>query len=182
MKLKGILALVGALVLVSFAKPAAAGVHLEPYVGYGMGSWEMPGQSEDFTGMAYGGRLGYTMLGFGGGVEYMGGSFKDKADVDPSTFKPKALGVWVGYTFPVMIRAYGTYFFDGKTTVSDSSGDSELTGSGMKLGVGFTALPFLSVNLEYFTNTWDEIDGTALPGFEVTAKGYMLTLSIPLDI
>lgn len=180
MSFKGILALLSAFILVGAAQTASAGVHLEPYVGYAKGSWEQGAAGADYTGVVYGGRLGYTMLGLAGGVEYMGGNLSDDAVIS-SDITPADLGLWVGYTFPILIRAYATYFFEAKSSFKNVTGTSKVEGTGMKLGVGFTFLPFLSVNLEYLTNEFDENQNGALTT-KINSKATMVTLSVPLDI
>lgn len=174
MQLRGILALTSVLFLTGFAKPASAGVHLEPYVGYAMPKLTAGSTEEDLKGVIYGARLGYSIPMFAFGAEYMGGSLKDE---DGDTGKPGDIGAFVSVEFPVMIRAFATYFV--KSKVAFDTGDLE--GSGFKAGIGFTPLPLLSVNIEYISGTYDEFDGTKLPtDYEV--KGLALTVSLPLDI
>ena len=100
-----------------------------------------------------------------------------------------------------MFRVWGTYFlknkleFDSSTATAASDDSTEITGKGFALGAGFTGLPFVALNLEYRSITYDEIkqrDGTkiTLPYSmggsvvmnEIEAKDIVLSVSVPFDI
>ncbi len=138
-------------------------------------NWE-----NDYSALGYGLRLGYeSILGIMVGAEYSaqlshGMKVKNKAsgtftydgvetneyEFDAST---RNIGIFVGYSFPILLRVWGTFFFDSTLSVEadatpravDANGN-EYDGSGRSFGVGYTGLPFISVNLEYRTFEWDE--------------------------
>ncbi|MNT19450.1 hypothetical protein D3C72_1547100 [compost metagenome] len=60
--------------------------------------------------------------------------------------------------------------------------DGKAEGSGMKIGVGFTGLPFISINLEYIKDDFTKFNGESLDDsfdkFDSTA--YLLSVSLPL--
>ena len=71
-----------------------------------------------------------------------------------------------------------------------SSGDITLSGSALKLGVGFTGLPFVALNLEYIMNDYNKYKS---PGVDqsIDSSGYLkdakmnsilFSLSVPFDI
>ena len=163
------------------APTAQAGVLIEPYVGYYMGKSTQPGSEDtDIKGIGFGGRLGYKFLGLMGGIDYMTGMYD--ADSTPKVdATPTDLGVFVGYEFPIMLRAYLVYNFQNKLEM-DSTTKVELEGKGgLKFGVGFTALPLVAINLEYMTAEFDEANGIDQTGNELETKFYGLNISIPFE-
>lgn len=171
----------GALILCAgYVSSASADILVEPYLGYYTGKYEVGSTSEDFSGLGFGARVGYKhMLGLMLGLDYMTGKMEDKAAVK-SDITPNQLGFFVGYEFPILLRVYGVYNFMDKTEGKNSTGTTKYEGdSGVKLGVGFTPLPLLSVNLEYGFSSYDEANGHSLsPTFDT--KYYGLSVSLPL--
>lgn len=159
---------------------ANAGVLLEPYLGYGMGSSKQGSSKNDDSGLEYGARVAYETLGFFVGGEYMGGSIKskDKTAGTSNTLTPTNLGATVGYKFPVLIRVYGTYFFSADAKV-DSTPASTVKGNAMKIGVGYTGFPIISINLEYYAATYTKAEIGGVSG-DLTNKitGNMIALSV----
>ena len=95
------------------ATQAHAGFMVEPYLGYETGTSGQGSSEDDYTGTAFGARLGYSMVGFMFGADYMAGS--GTVDDTPSLdVKSTNLGAFIGYEFPVMFRVYASYFFDSK--------------------------------------------------------------------
>lgn len=175
-----------------------AGILIEPYIGLNFASGE-DGQTlktdYDQSSPFIGSRLGYQTLGFMFGLDYTKGMESDleikttsstvKQDADQST-----LGLFVGYNLPVMLRAWAAYYVT--TTIELQSGvnvGDEYKGSGYGLGVGFTGLPLVSLNLEYRMMTFDELKDNST-GLKSTLSGtneidynqVMLSVSLPLDI
>ena len=167
------------LALVSVSSVARADLLLEPYVGYFMGNSEISGgYEEDFSGLSLGGRVGFQSFGFMLGGDFMTGKWED--DGNPSMdVTPTNLGVFVGYNFPILLRVYGIYGFSSKLKHETTNYSNTYEGDSIRLGVGFTGLPFISINLEYFTAEYDEDDfGAQNPSLE--SSGYGLTVSLPL--
>lgn len=161
------------------AAQAQAGILLEPYLGYHTGDFGQATKN-DTSGVSFGARAGYQTMGFMFGVDYMTGKWTSdstpKADVTPTD-----IGVFVGYNFPVLLRVYGVYGFKDEAKAEASGNSNKFEGDGsIKLGVGFTGLPFVSLNLEYITNKFDEVNGNKITP-EAEGKFYGLTVSLPLD-
>ena len=62
------------------------------------------------------------------------------------------MGVFVGYELPIMLRAWASYYFDGNW---EFEGGKKVELTAISFGVGFTGLPFISLNAEYRINTFD---------------------------
>lgn len=170
------------IIAASFVTTANAGVLIEPYLGYLSGSETQGPVKTDFSGVYYGGRLGYKhMLGLMGGFDYMTGKLTDKA-TPANDITPSQLGIFVGFEFPILLRVYGVYGISNKLELKNSSGTSTLEGpSNIKLGVGFTALPLLSINVEYMMGTYDKTGGNKFTP-EITSKAFGLSVSVPFNL
>lgn len=168
-------------------KPAAAGLLIEPVVGYNMGHFEVDtagAGKEKTSGTSYGGRLGYQNLGFQLGLDYL----KSNLNVDDSDYGTLKTSEWagfVGFEFPILLRVYAGYIFsanaDGKFDAGAGKQKLELEGgSGTKLGVGFTILPFLDINLEYRKVSFDDYKfAGSKVNDKTTYDTVMLGLSLP---
>jgi len=189
--------LLSAVVLfMSVSMSANALFHIEPYLGYKKVSGENSNStvtSYDFGGVNYGARLGLSSFGFFGGVDYSMGSgdwetetSNVKSTVDSSQ---KMLGLFAGYELPILLRGWVSYYMDIKHEIeSGSNNGREYSGKGLGFGVGYTGLPFVSLNLEYKTYSYDEYESAA--GTKVTIDGsnkidlseIMVSVSLPLDL
>ena len=170
-------------------KPAAAGLLIEPVVGYNMGHFDSDTagvDKEKFSGTSYGGRLGYQNFGFQLGLDYLASSL-NVDDNSYSTLKTSEWAGFVGFEFPILLRVYAGYIFsangDTKYDAGGGLGKQKISlegGSGTKLGVGFTILPFLDINLEYRKVSFDDYK---FAGSKVNDKAtydtVMLGLSLP---
>lgn len=169
-----------------------AGLLVEPYLGYDIGkfSTEISGTEFEWTtnGPVVGGRLGYTFLTFMAGVDYSITTLDAEIDTAGYTstlsdFDGNHLGIFAGVELPVLLRAWATYFLSSKLTDND---DDEYDGSGFGLGVGFTGLPFVSLNLEYRSMTYDEFTdvsaGTTSTDRDYDVSEILFTVSLPLDL
>jgi hypothetical protein len=177
MNSRALLVVVSLFTAVTLSSPAFAGIHLEPYLGYAKGDiTDSAGDEFNTTGMLYGARLGYSVSMLAFGAEYQAGSMTAETNPDEDA-KPSDLGVFVAFDAPVLVRVFATYFFQASTKV----GDTKLEGTGMKVGLGFTPIPLLSINLEYMTSEWDEADGQTIdPAMKGKFMG--LSVSVPLDL
>lgn len=143
--MKKILLVFGFILSGAFSTQAQASIVVDPFLAYESGS-------NDVTGVGFGARIGYGILGFSAGIEYGSTSFSGNGTSGTAT----DLGAYVGYEFPILLRAYLSYFLDSKM---DSSG-SEFTGNGgYKMGVGYTGLPLISINLETIQRKYSKMDG-----------------------
>ena len=175
-----------------------AGIYIEPYTGYNFGTMDLEkdlsGSTPEYiySGPAMGLRLGGSFLGFQLGAEYGLGSYTMAWDEVPDgitlpEYSVSNMGVFAGFSFPILIRAWATYYLS--STLEDQDGNV-LNGSGYVLGVGFRPipipLPFVSVsfNLEYRQITIDEEEDsggnpTALDG---SVNEIVLSISAPINI
>lgn len=174
--------LVSTMVLVfSFTSLSAhADLLLEPYLGYHTGEWESGSTSKDMKGVTYGGRIGYQGMGLMVGADYMLGTWEDESN-PKNDVKPADLGIFVGYNLP-LVRFYGVISpapLNPELKFKNGNSSTKYTGSTMKFGVGFTALPMVSINVEYLMGTYDEADGQDLTT-DLKTKMLGLTVSLPL--
>lgn len=171
------LLLVFALVL-GFTSVSQADILVEPYLGYEMGKTK--NSDGKFDGSQLGLRLAYAApIFFWGGLDYtMGVSATAKPDVGANDDgKRSTLYGVVGVDFPILFRAWVGYGFMNEIKF-DTAG--KVKGKATKVGVGFTGLPFVSLNLEYVNEKFDEGDaGTIDPEFE--NNSYVLSVSLPLE-
>ncbi|MBT6325857.1 MAG: hypothetical protein HOJ35_07795, partial [Bdellovibrionales bacterium] len=174
---------------------------IDPYLGYNAG-WAVQDKTVsgvtaelDFTstGPMFGARAGFQMLGFMAGAEYgMSTTTQDLAaattigeSAASTDLQTTYMGVFVGYELPILLRAWATYNLSVDSEVTSDSGKGNVTsGSGFTLGVGFTGLPFVSLNVEYRSITFDK--STASGGSEtdltndITSNELFASVSIPL--
>ncbi|MGE3756691.1 MAG: hypothetical protein AB7H97_02995 [Pseudobdellovibrionaceae bacterium] len=177
-----------------FGTQAIAGIHLEPFVGYAMSGkmktdsftvagTTVPAGDDSYTGSTLGARVGYSFLGLLGAIEYeMGTLSVDSASITN-------LGLTVGYTFPILLRAYATYVPSSKISLKDSDVEMMANGTGTKLGVGYTGLPFVALNFEMAAYTYEKADlkFAAMPASDGeytingTATHYAINVSLPFN-
>lgn len=173
---------------------ASAGILVEPYIGFEKGKTVQESgvnsTTHDGTAAVIGGRFGYTLpILFWLGLDYSltsGGKGKSAntslyADVD---YKRSDLYLVAGFDFPILVRAWLGYGLMNDLT-ADQSGTSTKVNGGThtKIGVGFTGLPFVSVNLELYNHAPTKSDGNAFAaGTSFKDAGFTLTASLPLDL
>ena len=166
-----------------FAYQAQAGVLIEPYLGYNGGTIKaslpapFPEVSEGMTGVVYGARLGYKMAVFYVAADYSMGSLKAEISNSDTDFKVSRFGAVAGFTGLPMVDFYAGYLFNSSMEV-DETGGAKFAGSGFKLGVAFTTLPLISINLEYIMNSFDD----ETPYTDVKESAAVLSVSVPFDL
>ncbi len=174
-------------------QPAEAGLLLEPVVGYSMSKFEIdqPGSSQEkANGPSLGGRIGYQNLGFQLGLDYL----RSNLSVDENDFKEDLVtnefAGFVGFEFPILLRVYAGYIFmaSGESDIDLGAGAGKQSfelndGKGLKLGVGFTVLPFLDINVEYRKGTYSELKiGSAKTDVDTDFSAVMVGVSLPFVI
>lgn len=171
-------------------KPASAGLLIEPVVGFNANSKIETDTAPKLKasggmGVGYGGRLGYQNYGFQLGLDYL----KSSIDMDDKDFdKNIDMSEWagfVGFKFPILVKVYAGYIFSatGETKGQTGSKIEFNDGSGMKLGVGTTLLPFLDINFEYRQGTFSEIKTAGIKQDKDTDySAYMLSVSLPFNL
>lgn len=165
------------------ATTASAGFLVEPYLGYRVGDLESTPNGSiayDTSGHSIGARLGGTFTMFMAGIDYSMGSLSadqtkgGSTDVDLDTTQ---LGIFAGIELPVLLRAWATYYVSAN--FENSSNSNEWKGDGIGLGVGFTGLPFVSLNLEYKKMSYDEAP-TGRSGYD--GSEIQFGVSLPLNL
>lgn len=180
-----------------FLPTAKASLLIEPLVGYSLSTKvdikknnSLGLTGEEYSGgmgPSFGGRLGYQKLGFQVGLDYLHSTIDmdDKDFADDVTMNEWA--AFVGFEFPILVRVYAGYIFSADAeSKSDGTPDEKMTfkdGTGAKVGVGFTLLPFLDINLEYRRGTFSEWKvGPTKVDSEVDYSSYMIALSLPFTL
>jgi len=175
--------------LLVFTPQAKASLLLEPYLGYALNGKGINSGSTDisYDTVTYGARVGYSsIIGLMFGIDYSLQSpeidfEQPNGTIDSDKRDKSQLGVFVGYELPLLFRGWATYYVASKLEHSD--GDKE-TGNGYAVGVGFTGLPFLSLNLEYRSCEYDEIERASNGDKEAIDRGLkeiLLSVSLPLS-
>lgn len=148
--------------------PSSAKIHVEPYLGYSFTFLssepikqhqqtteliQTAQEGEYFSGISPGIRLGYSSLGLAVGVDASFGWWNSVySSEDSKTIIPTLPGVFASYKLPLFFRAYAVLI--PKAYVQIKSPEDILNTTcngtrGLKLGVSYLSLPFVSVNFEY---------------------------------
>jgi hypothetical protein len=161
-----------------FSTASQASLLIEPFLGYSMMDVDQattPARKGEANGLGYGARLGAQFMGLMGGFQYDSAMSAELESTNglvttKDDLKRTHMGVFVGYNLPIMFRFWGTYFFNSEVEGEDSENSNggvnyidateTLSGSGYGLGLGWTGLPFLSINLEYRKFEYDEEEDT----------------------
>lgn len=174
------------------ANTASASLLIEPHLGYnisGSGDNNLTGASKienEYSGAQYGLKVGYQNLGLMLGLDFNRSNFdqdfKTTAGTSTNSIERSEFGVFVGYNLPILLRAWGAYYFSN--TSKNTSNSSELTGNTKELGVGFTGLPFLSLNLMYRMISLDELKAAsgAKSSVDISNHEIVLGVSVPLTL
>lgn len=167
------------LVLCLFSFNSFAGFLIEPYAGVGNykvvynDSLVEDGDNESMT--TFGGRLGMSFTLLSAGIDYQLDTIDEASRNTTSIF--------VGVDLPILLRFWGEYMIssnlepdEGKTTYDFESGYS--------LGVGFTGLPFVSLNLEVEKTSYElgNDDIPALEGIKADWVSYLFSVSFPINL
>jgi hypothetical protein len=164
-----------------FSFNSFAGLLIEPLAGLNFsGVYKTEGESElDIRGASYGGRVGFQNLGFQLGLDYLNSNFDVEDDGD--NLKTTEYGAFIGFKFPIFFRVYAAYIFSGTGELDTVEYKK---GSGSKVGVGFTGLPFINLNLEFRSVTFAEnsTNGAADVESDTDYNTYYFGISIPFVI
>ncbi len=171
--------LVAMALMLGFSGVAHANIMIEPYLGYDMGKTTSPDGKT--SGAVLGARLAYKApvmfwIGLDGAFE-SGGKFKPDSGSDADFDRTTLYGV-VGIDLPILFRVWAGYGFSDEFKFK-SPYDSKSSGNNFKLGLGFTGLPFVSLNVEYIkaTSTGGDFH-TAYPDYK--DETVLLSVSLPL--
>lgn len=176
-------------ILLAFVtKPAHAIVYFEPYAGFQSGKTSMtttavtngvpgtPTKSDDNeSGGTYGAKAGFSflMLAFGGEYLHENGA---------SGFGVESVGGFARVGLGIL-GLHAAYF--PSTTMKDST--STIKGTSTKVGVGFSFLPFIALNIDYIQSTMKTIDVSGLASGSIvnidgTSSRTMVSLSVPINL
>lgn len=168
------------------AGAAQASLLIEPHLGFNVhGGGDVGATEYDYNGAQLGLRLGYQNLGFMGGLDLTHSNFDLEGETNgvktTSEMSRNEWGVFVGYNLPILLRAWGAYYFSN-TTKNDAT-SAEYSGNTKELGIGFTGLPFLSLNLMYRMVTYDELKvGSVKTDPDMDFKEIVLGVSLPFTL
>ncbi len=176
-----------------FSTHVWAGLYLEPYLGYEVGTFkgsaDVQGSGvhtadQKLTGTNFGAKLGYSLVGFAFGVDYMSGSSTGEDQETPpqadAKYKSTDLGVFAQFSLPMMLKFSATYFLAPKT----EDDGTEYKGSGFKVGVGLTMFPLISINVDMININYDDAkdDNVTFNSMDVDRSGVMIGISLPLSL
>lgn len=183
--MKSIVKLLSFVLLLGSATTAQAGLLVEPILGLNV-NHKLEGGGDDLSGLggAYGARLGYQNYGFQLGLDYLASSTDMDDDAFKNNFKSQDWGAFVGFEFPILVRVYAGYIFSSTGEAKLKTGGSAKLegGSGTKIGIGFTGLPFVDINVEYRRGTYDDVKFAGVKGSDVDFSSTMLSISLPLNL
>ena len=162
--------------VLGFSATAKADILIEPYLGYEFGKTSDP--KGKFSGSALGARIAYKLpafvwLGLDATMGTSGEIDWDASGSGTTDAKRETLSAVVGVDLPILLRAWAAYGFHNKLKPDVGS---DIEGKNIKLGIGFTALPFVSLNLEYIKDEYDKPTGT-----DLKTENLMLSVSLPLE-
>ena len=146
--------------------PLKAQYLFEPYLGaalFGDGDAadSTTNHNSSYSSFFYGARLGYQYWGLEVGVDYGRSSFVlENSESQGSVSKDKLLrqdwGVFVGYRFPIFLAIWAKWIPYGTLKGKDAPSPAKIyhhgddfKGSGRGLGLSWTGLPWISLNVEY---------------------------------
>jgi hypothetical protein len=170
-----------------FAPHSRAGVLLEPYLGFSIGSGDAGSTDFSYSTPTIGARAGYQTFGLMFGLDYgMQSGFNVKTTTSnvetKADYSRNLLGLFVGYELPILLRAWGTYYVSG-TLEADNSTREYGDLSGYSLGVGFTGLPFVSLNAEYRLFDYGETTlSGATSNSSLSISEILLSVSLPFNL
>jgi hypothetical protein len=184
--------------ITTFSSIVSASVLIEPHLSYAVvGDGDYNGSDNSYTGLGYGSRLGLKYHGFMMGGDYSASSlsYSEKSTTASRSinYDRSQIGAFVGFRFPLFLRIWYTYYLGDKltykTTLSgwSTSGDYQ-KGTGDELGIGFTNLPFVSINFLYRHSTYKKYSSaTATVGEQDLSPihkttEYALGFSIPFSL
>ncbi len=175
-------------------KKTHADILIEPVIGYSVGEFKTQTDVDFYTeseskdslhGFTYGGRLGLQILALQFGLDYLGGFLS----IDGEKKKINEVGAFIGYKFPTFMRIYAGYVPFANAEGEDYTLGT-ITSGGYKIGLGFSLLPPLNLNIEWrsiknlfkhgSSSVAIEKSSNTDPTIEAEYSALMIALSIPI--
>ncbi|MDD4975066.1 MAG: hypothetical protein PHY93_11980 [Bacteriovorax sp.] len=185
--LKNSLIAFSVLVLTILTSSAHASLLIEPHLGYNIsGGGTTSGVEYKYTNPELGLRLGGQILGLMAGLDYTFSSYTwTQSPGGDDKFDRGEVGLFVGYNFPILLRFWGAYYFSNTAKDTNSTGKTatgaEFKGNTKELGVGFTGIPFLSLNLMYRNVVFDS-KPAVVTGGDISNHEVVLGVSLPFTL
>ena len=165
-----------------------ASILIEPHLGYNVaGGGTNSATVYKYSGLQMGARLGLQFVGLMGGLAYNSSSYDLKSTntgvTTTTAEKQSEIGAFLGYNAPVLLRGWLGYYPKLKSTATDNS---YIQGNTTEIGLGFTGLPFVSLNLIYRMLKYDKY--TSAAGVDITLspvydfKEVVLGVSLPFTL
>ncbi|MCB0414631.1 MAG: hypothetical protein KDD50_09870 [Bdellovibrionales bacterium] len=175
-----ILSVAAMLFLISFE--AQAGIYIEPYLGYNGGTLSTTVSSvaisDALSGTMFGARVGYSIPTLWVGLDYSMASGLQSYAASQASLGSSAdisrTGITAGFTLIPMFDFMAGYVMSSKIKM----GSTELSGKGVKLGLGWTMLPLISLVFEYQTLSYDNVSVFT----DSTETVLSASVSLPLDL
>ncbi|MEX0799490.1 MAG: hypothetical protein WD025_08590 [Bacteriovoracaceae bacterium] len=169
------------LLFFAFVVNARAGILIEPYVGMVMnGEIDNGTDVEDYSGQSYGARLAWQQMGLFAGLDYRLSSKEFSFGSSDYEVSENLYAAVIGYEFPIMLRVWGEFILGGEGEVSKDTDFTYEKPSGTILGLGYTGLPFVSLNFEMANYKYSEADGESLND-DAKFSHYLLSVSLPFS-
>jgi hypothetical protein len=169
---------------------ASADILIEPGIAYRTGSYDGGSAAKGkVSGVGLSARLAYsfTMLFAGLDLGYNFGTDTPDSGASRDVTAVTA-GPVVGVSLPALpLRFWAAYLLWDYSTQKATGYDQIISGSGLKVGGGYTIIPLLSLNFEYVMHTYTKYDDKVLNtsgDLPTSVKGtdFVISASIPLDI
>lgn len=162
--------------LLTYSVASQAGLLIEPAVGYNFTS-KASTQEKNYNagdGWGYGGRLGFTTGQWQMGFDYLKSEITMRSNDFDKDIYEEDLGAFLGYKFERLFKVYGAYIFSatGDTKINERIENLE-SGTGFKIGVGTTIIPFLDINLDYRKVGFNK---------DIAIDSMMLSVSLPINL
>lgn len=166
---------------------ANASLLIEPHIGYNISGGGTSSSVEyKYTNPELGLRFGGQYLGLMAGFDYTASTYTwTQTPGGDDKFDRGEFGVFVGYNLPILLRIWGAYYFTNTAKDKDATGKTatgaQFKGNTKELGVGFTALPFLSLNVMY-RNVVFTTKPAAVTGGDISNHEVVLGVSLPFTL
>ncbi len=146
-----------------------------------------------YNGFQYGAKLGLQYSGFMFGVDHNISNYTEKTTTDSGSdkddYKRSETGLFAGYNFPLLFRAWAGYYI-AKAKISEANSNTGamegdyFKGYSKEFGVGYTGLPYVSINLKYRVASYGEGDANLIGPYSIDPKAdykeIVLGLSLPV--